>query len=59
MTDPVERLAILHADRLMQPDSGDREAKIATFDAEASAVDDLALIEAKRRSAALHAHCAR
>lgn len=58
MADPVERMAILHAAFLMQPRGGNSAQKTEMFDAEAQAVDEFALIEARRRGAALYAHCA-
>lgn len=58
MADPVERMAILHAALLMQPRGGNSAQKTEMFDAEAQAVDEFALIEARRRGAALYAHCA-
>ena len=57
MADPVERLAMLHASVLSQP-HGEYSNTADAFEQEARAVDEAALIEARRRGAAMHAYCA-
>ena len=62
MDDAVERIAVLHAERLGQPSRGETgqgsEAAVQ-FAMESTHVDAAVVAEAERRGAAMHARCAR